>query len=84
MSNHQTDSWDAKAYRGSRWKNSSTGHCPYCGQPLSHGLRGDPNTRKVPPCLRPKRAGQLAANLQRAKPRDVFANGERFARRQVP
>lgn len=63
MSEHTTTSWDPKGYRGSRWKNSTHGLCPLCGQPLSHGLRGDPTKRKVPPCLRPKTAGQIAATL---------------------
>ena len=63
MSEHTTRSWEPKAYRGSRFKNSAKGRCPYCGQPLSHGVRGDPTTRKIPPCQRPKRSGQIAANL---------------------
>jgi len=63
MSEAAPRTWDPTGYRGSRFKLSAHGRCPHCGQPLSHGLRGDTTKRKVPPCLRPKRAGQIAAGL---------------------
>lgn len=45
--------FDPSTYRGSRWKNSRKGTCPFCGLPISHGMQGNPYTRKTPPCLRP-------------------------------
>ena len=43
--------YDPAMYAGSRWKNSNKGTCPHCGQPISHGLQGNPWNRRVPPCL---------------------------------
>lgn len=60
--------YDPRRYAGAAWKNSSKGTCPHCGGPRSHGMMGNPDKRKVPPCLA---SGHSAAHPLRARDSDA-------------
>lgn len=54
-------------YQRGRFRSPSD-KCPFCGEPRSHGLQGNPNKRSVPPCIARERArlvGSRAPHLER-------------------
>jgi hypothetical protein len=51
--------------------------CPRCGQPISHGLPGNPHTRKTFPC---EATDTRALPYARDCPRDARRRADRAAR----
>ena len=61
--------------------NGSKGRCPHCGKSISHGLPGNPYTRKFQPCQRTEVAAELArrANTRRIPPAVALEEEEEVA-----
>lgn len=76
-----TEPYDERRYAGSHFKNSAKGRCPHCGAPISHGLKGNPAKRKVPPCLKPYSPGKLATALPRAIEKHTSSGASRSGSR---
>ena len=49
--------------------NGNTGRCPHCGKAISHGLPGNPYTRKWQPCQRVEMAAERARLAAQRTPR---------------